>query len=80
MSVRISRFEWDEYNTGHLAQAHPEFDLEFLEEVVTHAKSYLNYGHDRFGRRIFGAQHGRIIVLFNIKRGTIARIFSIREI
>jgi hypothetical protein len=58
MAVRISRFEWDEYNTGHLAQAHPEFDLEFLEDVVTQAKSYLNYGHDRFGRRTMALNMG----------------------
>ncbi len=80
MSIKIARFEWDEYNTGHLAQAHPEFDPEFLEEVVSQAKSYFNIGNDRFGRRIFGAQKGNIIVLFNIKRGRIARIFSVREI
>jgi hypothetical protein len=80
MSIKISRFEWDEYNSGHLAQAHPEYDLEFLEAVVTQAKSYLNFGYDRFGRKIYGAQRGRIIVLFNLKRGKTARIFSVREI
>jgi hypothetical protein len=68
MSIKISRFEWDEYNTSHLAQRHPEFDLEFLEDVVTQAKSCLNFGYDRFGRKIYGAKQGRIIVLFNIKR------------
>jgi len=30
MSVTIERFEWDAHNVGHLAQAHPEYDLEFL--------------------------------------------------
>ncbi len=80
MSLKISRFEWDEYNTDHLAERHPEFDLDFLEEVVNQAKSYLILGHDRFGRRIYGARQGRIIVLFNIKRGKIARIFSVREV
>ncbi len=42
MSVRISRFEWDEYNTNHLAEGHPEFDLKFLDDVVTEAKAYFN--------------------------------------
>jgi uncharacterized DUF497 family protein len=80
MSVRISRFEWDEYNTSHLAERHPEFELEFLEDVVKEAKSYFNFGYDRFGRKIYGAKQARIIVLFNIKRGKIARIFSVRKV
>jgi len=80
MSVKISHFEWDEYNTGHLAERRPEFELEFLEDVVTEAKSYFNFGYDRFGRKIYGAREGRIVVLFNIKRGKTARIFSVREI
>ena len=33
MSVRIEQFEWDEHNLGHLAHAHPEFELELLEEI-----------------------------------------------
>ncbi|MGH7493824.1 MAG: hypothetical protein ACREOO_15710 [bacterium] len=80
MSIRIARFEWDEYNSGHLAKAHPEFGLEFLEDVVMQAKSYLSFGYDRLGRKIYGAEHGRFIVLFNLKRGKVARIFSVREI
>jgi len=78
MSVKIEQFEWDEHNMGHLAQAHPEFDLEFLEDIVSHTKSYLNFGFDRYGKRIYGAQRGRLIVLFNIKRGKAARIFSVK--
>ncbi len=51
MSVRIEQFEWDEHNQGHLAYAHPEFELEFLEEIVSSSKSYLNFGFDRYGKR-----------------------------
>jgi hypothetical protein len=80
LSVTIERFEWDAYNVRHLAQAHPEYELEFLEEIVAQAKSYLNFGHDRYGKKVYGAQRGRLIVLFNLKRGRIARIFSVREV
>ncbi len=80
MSVRIESFEWDEHNLGHLKHAHPEFELELLEEIVSSAKSYLNFGFDRYGKRIYGAQSGRLIVLFNMKKGRIARIFSVREL
>jgi uncharacterized DUF497 family protein len=80
MSVTIERFEWDAHNAEHLAQAHPEYELEFLEEIVAQAKSYLNFGRDRYGKKVYGARHGRLIVLFNIKRGRVARIFSVREV
>jgi hypothetical protein len=80
MSVRVERFEWDEHNLEHLAHAHPEFELELLEEIVSNAKFYLNFGFDRYGKRIYGAQQGRLVVLFNLKQGRIARIFSVREV
>lgn len=80
MSVTIERFEWDAHNAGHLAQTHPEYELEFLEEVVAQAKSYLSFGHDRYGKKVYGARRGRLIVLFNLKKGRIARIFSVREV
>jgi len=80
MSVPIERFEWDEHNLGHLAHAHPEFELEFLEDTVLSAKSYLNFGFDRYGKKVYGVQRGRLIVLFNLKKGRIARIFSVREV
>jgi hypothetical protein len=80
MSVRVEQFEWDEHNLGHLKHAHPEFELELLEEIVSSAKSYLSFGFDRYGKKIYGAQHGRLVVLFNLKKGRIARIFSVREV
>lgn len=80
MSVRIEQFEWNEHNLEHLAHAHPEFEIEFLEEIVSSAKSYLNFGFDRYGKKVYGAQRGQLIVLFNLKKGRIARIFSVREV
>jgi len=80
VSVRIEQFEWDEHNLEHLSYAHPEFEIELLEEIVSSAKSYLNFGFDRYGKKVYGAQRGRLIVLFNLKRGRIARIFSVREV
>jgi len=80
MSVRIEQFELDEHNLGHLAHAHLQFELEFLEEIVSSAKSYLNLGFDRYGKKIYGAQRGQLVVLFNLKKGRIARIFSVREV
>ena len=80
MSMRIERFEWDEHNLGHIKHAHPEFELELLEEIVSSAKSYLSFGFDRYGKKIYGAQRGQLVVLFNLKKGRIARIFSVREV
>ncbi|MBI3923087.1 MAG: hypothetical protein HY318_16825 [Armatimonadetes bacterium] len=79
MSVKISRFEWDRYNVSHLTRAHPEYDLELLREIVERAKSYLDFGYDRFGRRVLGVRRGKVTVLFNLKPGRVARIFSVRE-
>ena len=80
MSVKIERFEWDEHNLGHLAHAHPEFELELLEEIVSNAKFCLNFAFDRYGKKVYEAQRGRLIVLFNLKKGRIARILSVREV
>jgi hypothetical protein len=79
VSVQIRDFEWDQYNLEHLAQRHPDYDLDLLEEIVRSAKYYLDFGYDRYGRRVYGAKRGRIIVLFNLKRGHVARIFSVRK-
>ena len=78
MSIKIREFEWDKYNMGHLQRAHPHYDFKFLEEIVRESKSYLNFGFDRYGKKVYGARRGRLIVLFNLKEKQTARIFSIR--
>ena len=52
--------------------------VKFLEEIVREAKSYLNFGFDRYGKKVYGARRERLIVLFNLKEKQTARIFSIR--
>jgi hypothetical protein len=79
MSVKIERFEWDERNLGHLRHAHSDCDIETLMDFVAQAKFYLNFGYDRYGKRVYGARRGRTIVFFNLKAGRMARIFSVRE-
>jgi hypothetical protein len=80
MSIKITAFEWDEFNTSHLEQAHPDLDRNMLEEIVSNAKEYVSYGKDRYGKKIYAVRRGRLVVLFNIKPGRVARIFSIREL
>jgi hypothetical protein len=79
MSIKIVDFEWDEHNVGHIQQAHPHIDLEMLEDIVHQAKNYAQLGKDQFGKTVYGARRGRLMVLFNIKMGRIARIFSVKE-
>ena len=79
MSIRIKRFEWDKYNVGHLQKAHPHYDLKLLEEIVWEAKNYLNFGYDPYGKKVYGARRGHLVVLFNLKANQTARIFSVRE-
>lgn len=80
MSISIQGFEWDEYNLGHLEAAHPHISLDLLEDIVLSSKQYAVLGHDRYGKRIFAARKGRLLVLFNLKRGGIARVFSVHEV
>jgi len=79
MSVRIRRFEWDEFNISHLEHAHPHIQLRLLEEIVLKAKSYVAVGRDRYGKKVYVAKRGGLAVLFNLKPGGTARIFSVRE-
>lgn len=78
MSIKIVDFEWDEHNVGHIQKAHPHLDLEMLENLVRQSKNYVRVGKDRFGKTVYGARRGKLMVLFNIKVGRIARIFSVR--
>jgi hypothetical protein len=78
MSIKIVDFEWDEHNVGHIQKAHPQLDLEILEDIVRQAKNYVQLGKDRFGKTVYSVRRGRLMVLFNIKTGRIARIFSVR--
>lgn len=80
MSVRIRGFEWDEANVRHLRKAHPHLTVELLQEIVESAKEYTAWGRDRYGKKIYGARGGRLIVLFNLKDDNTARIFSVREV
>ena len=80
MSIRIAGFEWDEFNLSHLEHAHPHLDRNMLEEIVSNAKGYVNYGRDKYGRNIYAVRRGRLLVLFNIRSGRLARIFSVREL
>jgi len=80
MAIQIDRFEWDEHNLGHLAHAHPNPDPETLQEIVRKAKQYVRLGRDRYGKMAYGARRGRLLVLFNIKRGRVVRIFSVRRL
>jgi len=80
MSVDIEDFEWDEYNVSHLQHAHPNIPLDLLEDIVTEAKRYYTLGSDRCGKRVYGAARGKLLVLFNLKPGRIARIFSVHEV
>ena len=79
MSITIVDFEWDEYNLGHLQQAHPHLDPELLEDIVREAKRYIQLGKDRYGKTVYGARRGKLTVLFNIKRNRMVRIFSVKE-
>ncbi|MFQ6039646.1 MAG: hypothetical protein ACE5PV_02215 [Candidatus Poribacteria bacterium] len=78
MSIKIVDFEWDKHNVEHIQKAHPHLDLEMLEDIVRQAKNYVQLGNNRFGKTVYGARRGRLMVLFNIKAGRIARIFSVR--
>lgn len=80
MSVGINRFEWDDFNMGHLRQAHPDLAFELLEDIVLSAKQYSKWGSDECGKKIFGARRGRLVVLFSLKEKDVARIFSVREV
>jgi len=79
LSIKIRRFEWDRYNIQHLKERHPEYDIELLEEIVRTAKRYRRWGKDRYGKRVYAARRGNLIVLFNLKKNQTARIFSVRE-
>ena len=79
MSVKIVDFEWDEHNVGHIQQAHSHIDLEMLEDIVRQSKNYVRLGEDRFGKTVYAAKRGGLMVLFNIKSGSIARIFSVKR-
>jgi hypothetical protein len=70
MSIKIVvDFEWDEHNVGHIQKAHTHLDLEMLEDIVRQAKNYVQLGKDQFGKTVYGARRGRLMVLFNIKIG-----------
>jgi len=80
MSIRIQGFEWDEFNASHLEHSHPHVALELLEEIVAEAKEYALLGQDRHGKKVFAAKRAGLLVLFNLKPGSIARIFSVHEV
>ena len=79
VSIAVINVGCDEYNLGHLQQAHPHLDPELLEEIVREAKRYIQLGKDRYGKMVYGARRGRLTVLFKIKRNRIVRIFSVRK-
>ena len=79
MSVEIDEFEWDEHNMGHLQAAHPHIDLKLLEDIMRQAKRYSQHGQDRFGKTVYSARGHGLRVLFNLKPGRMARIFSVRK-
>jgi hypothetical protein len=80
MSIDILGFEWDEHNLSHLRERHPDISVEVLEEIVLEAKRYVRGSTDRYGKVAYGARRGDLQVWFNIKKGGVARIFSVREV
>lgn len=80
MSVDVEDFEWDADNVTHLEHAHPSIPLDLLEDIVLNAKQYSARRSDRFGKKVYGARQGGLLVLFNLKPGRIARIFSVHEV
>ena len=80
MSIDIRGFEWDEYNIAHLRERHPDIALDDLEEIVLEAKQYVRGCVDRYGKVAYAARRGNLQVWFNVKKGRIARIYSVREV
>ena len=80
MSIDVEGFEWDEHNVTHLQHAHPDVSLDLLEDIVTRAKSYRVFGLDQYGKRSTPYSAARLRVLFNLKPGRMARIFSVHEV
>ncbi len=80
MSIHIEGFEWDADNVAHLEHAHPHISLELLEDIVRGAKQYAARRSDRYGKKVYAARQGKLLVLFNLKPGSIARIFSVHEV
>lgn len=77
MTIRVRRFEWDEANVDHLELAHPHISLEDLEEIVITASGYVKVRRDRYGKMVYAASRGALVVQFNILPGNIVRIFSV---
>lgn len=80
MTIRVSRFEWDEGNVGHLEVAHPNVSLDDLEQIVLGAKRYFKAREDSRGNMVYTARRGNLAAYFNIKPGNVVRIFSVREV
>ena len=80
MSIAVRDFEWDEYNLSHLRERHPDISVDILEDIVLEAKRYVRGSTDQYGKVAYGARRGRLQVWFNVKKGGVARIFSVREV
>ena len=79
MTIKVGGFEWDEANVDHIELAHPHISLDDLQSVVLAAKKYFRIGEDQYGKAVYTARQGNLVVYFNIKPGAMVRIFSVRE-
>ncbi len=80
MTIRVSRFEWDEGNLDHLEIAHPNVSLDDLEQIVLSARRYFKVREDSRGNMVYTARRGNLVAYFNIRPGGVVRIFSVREV
>lgn len=77
MTITVGGFEWDDTNVDHIELAHPHISLDDLEEIVATASEYAKVRRDRYGKMVYAASRGNMVVLFNVLSGNIVRIFSV---
>ncbi|MEW5899057.1 MAG: BrnT family toxin [Bacillota bacterium] len=76
--MKVNRFEWDKWNTGHIEERHG-FSPEEVEEVFSSRPVIRRVRGGRFAA--YGqTEEGRYLtVIFHLKPGGVARVVTARD-